>query len=397
MTSSKFNQLFFSLFEYYTPKIVLIKNTKVGVLNRFVQLAIICYIIGFAIIYNKGYQDFSPIESSVTTKVKGVIYTNYSKNDFDNLVPDTEVYQRIWDTADYVVPPSENNAFFVVTNIVITSNQTQSQCPEDVTIPGAKCVSNIDCHQGSPLVTGNGVLTGRCIKSDMNSTLKACEIYGWCPVERDVNPLKNNKALLAATKKFTVLIKNFVDFPKFKIRRSNIPNFKDPNYLKHCTYHHINNPLCPIFVLEDIVPGDYDQIAVKGAAIAVVIDWQCNFDLSESKCYPTYSFRRLDENSLISPGLNFRYAHFYGDSQRTLYKAYGIKFIIMAQGRGGKFNIVPLLLNIGSGLGLLAVATILCDVVVLYILKKKDLYKSVKFQSVVEDSANVREEQSWIR
>ncbi|PRD36691.1 UNVERIFIED_CONTAM: P2X purinoceptor 4 [Trichonephila clavipes] len=60
----------------------------------------------------------------------------------------------------------------------------------------------------------------------------------------------------------------------------------------------------------------------------------------------------------------------------------------MAQGRGGKFNIVPLLLNIGSGLGLLAVATILCDVVVLYILKKKDLYKSVKFQSVLEDSTN---------
>lgn len=397
MTSSKFNQLLFSLFEYYTPKIVLIKNRKVGVLNRLVQLAIISYIIGFAIIYNKGYQDFSPIESSVTTKVKGVIFTNYSKNEFNDLIPDTEVYRRIWDTADYVVPPSENNAFFVVTNIVITSNQTQGECPEDVTVPGALCKSDIDCHQGLPLITGNGVLTGKCVTSDMNSTLKACQIYGWCPVERDVNPLKNNKPLLAATKKFTVLIKNFVDFPKFNIRRRNIPNFKDPNYLKRCTYHPVNNPLCPIFVLEDIVPGNYDEIAVKGAAIAIIIDWQCNFDVSESKCYPTYKFRRLDENSLISPGLNFRYAHFYSDSERTLYKAYGIKFIIMAQGRGGKFNVVPLLLNIGSGLGLLAVATILCDVVVLYILKKKDLYKSVKFQSVLEDSTNVREEQSWIR
>ncbi|GFW23672.1 p2X purinoceptor 4 [Trichonephila clavipes] len=221
----------------------------------------------------------------------------------------------------------------------------------------------------------------------------------WPAYSPNLNPIehvKNNKPLLAATKKFTVLIKNFVDFPKFKIRRRNIPNFKDPNYLKRCNYHPVNNPLCPIFVLEDIVSGNYDEMAVKGATVAIIIDWQCNFDLSESKCYPTYSFRRLDENSLISPGLNFRYAHFYGDSERTLYKAYGIKFIVMAQGRGGKFNIVPLLLNIGSGLGLLAVATILCDVVVLYILKKKDLYKSVKFQSVLEDSTNVREEQSWI-
>lgn len=51
----------------------------------------------------------------------------------------------------------------------------------------------------------------------------------------------------------------------------------------------------------------------------------------------------------------YRYAHYYADSLRTLYKAYGIKFIVMAQGRGGKFSVVPLLLNIGSGLGLLAV------------------------------------------
>ncbi|PRD22779.1 UNVERIFIED_CONTAM: P2X purinoceptor 4 [Trichonephila clavipes] len=292
MTSSKFKTIFLSLFEYYTPKIVLIKNRKVGVLNRFVQLAIISYIIGvdfckapfvadlysmkgtcllnfksvctivqkqeylfimlpypsqlllknlfsqnlfccgsllyernmparfqsdsmskyfscntisvslgtfdfslnslrkrYAIIYNKGYQDFSPIESSVTTKVKGVVFTNYSKNEFNDLVPDVDVYRRIWDTADYVVPPSENNAFFVVTNIVITSNQTQGKCPEDITVPGAKCKSDIDCLQGLPLITGNGVLTGNCVTSDVNSTVKVCEIRGWCPVERDVNPL----------------------------------------------------------------------------------------------------------------------------------------------------------------------------------------------------------------
>ncbi|CAL1297777.1 unnamed protein product [Larinioides sclopetarius] len=261
MTSSKFNNFFLGLFEYYTPKIVLIKNIKVGILNRFVQLAIISYIIGYAIIYNKGYQDFSPIESSVTTKVKGIAYTNYSKSDFNDLVPDIEVYRRIWDTADYVVPPSESNAFFVITNIVITANQTQGHCPEDPDV--SKCFSDRDCIPGTSHITANGVYTGKCVTSDQNSTLKVCEIYGWCPVERDVNPLKNNKALLSSTKKFTVLIKNFVDFPKFKIRRRNIPDYYDDKYLKHCNYHRVNDPLCPIFVLEDIVPGNYDEIAVK--------------------------------------------------------------------------------------------------------------------------------------
>lgn len=386
MTSSNLKVFFLGLFEYYTPKIVLIKNIKVGILNRFVQLAIISYIIGYAIIYNKGYQDFSTIESSVTAKVKGIAYTNYSKSEFNDRIPDIEVYRRIWDTADYIVPPSENNAFFVITNVVITANQTQGQCPEDPDV--SKCFSDRDCRPGKALITGNGVYTGKCVTSDQNSTLKVCEIFGWCPVERDVNPLKNNKALLASTKKFTVLIKNFVDFPKFKIRRRNIPDYYDDKYLKSCNYHADNDPLCPIFVLGDIVPGNYDEIAVKGAAVAIIVDWECDFDYSESKCYPKYSFRRLDENSPISPGLNFRYAHFYGDSERTLYKAYGIKFILMIQGRGGKFSIVPLLLNVGSGLGLLAVATILCDIVVLYIVKKKYLYKSVKYQSVLDGPEN---------
>ena len=41
------------------------------------------------------------------------------------------MYERIWDEADYVIPPSENNAFFVMTNVIITPNQTRDKCPED--------------------------------------------------------------------------------------------------------------------------------------------------------------------------------------------------------------------------------------------------------------------------
>ena len=32
---------------------------------------------------------------------------------------------RVWDEADYVVPPAENGAFFITTNVLITPNQTQ--------------------------------------------------------------------------------------------------------------------------------------------------------------------------------------------------------------------------------------------------------------------------------
>ena len=40
------------------------------------------------------------------------------------------LYERVWDEADYVVPPAENVAFFVTTNVVITPNQTLGHCAE---------------------------------------------------------------------------------------------------------------------------------------------------------------------------------------------------------------------------------------------------------------------------
>lgn len=43
----------------------------------------------------KGYQDFdTSLQSSVITKVKGVTFTNTS-----------ELGERLWDVADYVIPP----------------------------------------------------------------------------------------------------------------------------------------------------------------------------------------------------------------------------------------------------------------------------------------------------
>lgn len=369
---------FLSVFEYYTPKIVHIKNKKIGVLNRTIQFGIIMYILCYAVIYKKGYQNFSTIESSSVAKLKGVVYPNFTDEEFNPAVrKNIPLYRRTWDVADYAVPPSENDAFFVITNVVITSNQMQGTCPEDPTLPDAKCHEASDCIRGHSAFKGNGVFTGNCVPS-REANVSTCEIYSWCPVEDDVDTLLGNKALLSATQNFTVLIKNYVVFPLFDIKRRNIPEHGTHNL--QCTYRENKN--CPIFVLKDIVPEDYDNLAVKGASIAIDIIWNCNFDYDPSKCLPTYQFRRLDSQYEVAPGLNFRFAKYYSDKRRTLYKAYGIKFQIFTIGQGGKFNVVPLFLNIGSGLGLLAVTTVLCDIVVLYCVKGRNYYKHQKYQDV---------------
>uniref|UniRef100_T1JIG8 Uncharacterized protein n=1 Tax=Strigamia maritima TaxID=126957 RepID=T1JIG8_STRMM len=104
------------LCEYDTPKMVTIKSLTIGIINRIIQLLIVIYIVGYVIIYNKGYQEFSTLQSAVTSKVKGVV--------------STEHLGHVWDVADYVVPPQENGAFFVMTNAIITPNQTQATCAE---------------------------------------------------------------------------------------------------------------------------------------------------------------------------------------------------------------------------------------------------------------------------
>lgn len=45
-------------------------------------------------VLKKGYQDTDTVLSSVTTKVKGIALTNTS-----------ELGERIWDVADYIIPP----------------------------------------------------------------------------------------------------------------------------------------------------------------------------------------------------------------------------------------------------------------------------------------------------
>jgi P2X purinoceptor 4 len=63
---------------------------------------------------------------------------------------------------------------------------------------------------------------------------------------------------------------------------------------------------------------------------------------------------------------------------RQLIKAYGIRFIISVTGQAARFNLMPLLLTLGSGLGLLSLSSIVVDLILLNITEKKELYREIK-------------------
>nr|XP_006138748.1 P2X purinoceptor 5 isoform X1 [Pelodiscus sinensis] len=370
-----------SLFDYKTEKYVIAKNKKVGILYRVVQLSILAYLVGWVFIVKKGYQDSdTSIQSSVITKLKGVAFTNTS-----------ELGERLWDVADYVIPPQGENVFFVITNLIVTPNQRQDACPESTGIPDAQCIKNRDCPAGEAVIAGNGVKTGRCLKarSNINGT---CEILAWCPVEKKFKP---KKPLLASAENFTVYIKNSIRFPKFKFSKTNVLNTDDDSYLKTCRYG-AQHLYCPIFHLGKLVSwagSDFQKMATEGGVIGIQIEWDCDLDKPPSECNPHYSFSRLDNKfaeKSISSGYNFRFAKYYKDAAgveyRTLIKAYGIRFDVMVNGKAGKFNIIPTIINVGSGLALMGAGAFFCDVVLLYLMKKSNFYRGKKYEEAMSSS-----------
>ncbi|KAM9853856.1 P2X purinoceptor 5-like [Aulostomus maculatus] len=376
MAGSCLTGAFFSLFDYKTKKFIVAQNKKVGVLYRLIQLSILGYIIGWVFLTKKGYQETDEaIQSSIITKLKGVSVTNTSESGL-----------LVWGPEDYVIPPQGEAALFVVTNFFETPKQKMGHCAESPKVLDGLCREDGDCQDRTMVVAGHGIKTGRCLQRDDNST-GTCEILGWCPVERKFKP---QRPLLTNAENFTIFIKNFIQFPRFSFSKSNILETSDESYLKRCRYDEELHPYCPIFCLGDITrKAGYNlrDMATFGASIGVMISWDCDLDKGYSNCHPRYHFSRQDIshlNKTISAGFNFRHARYYknaeGESYRSLFKVYGIRFNIMVNGKAGKFSIVPTAINVAAGLALMGAGAFFCDMVLLYLMKNGTAYRERKFE-----------------
>ncbi|KAM3661346.1 P2X purinoceptor 6 isoform 1-T1 [Ammospiza maritima maritima] len=355
-----------SLLDYKTAKFSLTRNRRVGLLHRLLQLSALGYLLGWVLLLRKGYQerDTAP-RVAVVTKVKGAAVAEAAG-------------RRLWDAADLTWPPQGENVLFLVTHFIATVQQAQGTCPESPSVLDGMCTEDADCPMGNPVVHGNGIKTGKCLM--FNATHSTCEIYGWCPVENSTLP---RKPLLAEAENFTLFIKNTVHFTKFNFSKCNTLQTSDPSYFKSCTYDPVFNPSCPVFRVRDMVEAagqNFGDLALLGGSIRVLIEWNCDLDHPATQCQPQYSF------SLQDMRYNFRTASYYWGSQRQLYrnllKLYGIRFDLSVHGQAGKFSIVPTAVSCGTSIAFFGAATMVCDLVLLYLDAKADLYWKEKFEEV---------------
>ncbi|CAL8109169.1 unnamed protein product [Calicophoron daubneyi] len=277
---------------------------------------------------------------------------------------------------------------------------------------------------------GHGVFTGRCI--NLTGT---CEVYAWCPILdealmrnyllqaiplikppniltepyyyfNDLGFLEQRRRLVETMPEvespffdivnFTIFIKNVIEFPYFDVKRRNVLPWMSELYLKQCTYEpeHPRNKYCPVFRMGDMIRlagADSRKLIRFGGVMAITIDWQCDLDWSVDYCLPNYAFRQLDRveesefhsvsnssDAALGEGAFKEISVHFGRTEgrsRLLIKTSGIEFLIRATGRAGKFSFLQFTMNIGSGLALLSIATIMCDLVVFHFTHDRKRYR----------------------
>ncbi|KAG8228894.1 hypothetical protein J437_LFUL007631 [Ladona fulva] len=182
-----------------------------------------------------------------------------------------------------------------------------------------------------------------------------------CPIFRikDMVESAGQNFSLVARKYFKIIINNQVHSSTY---RSNMISSKNFNRLQSCRYDKMNDPLCPIFRIKDMVESagqNFSLVARKGAVIEVRIIWNCDLDLNFMKsCLPEYSFHRLDYvNYNVTFGWNFRHSFHNEHGRRMSQEFYGIKFVIQAHGEGCKTAVIPILSNLGFGCGFFVIVS----------------------------------------
>jgi len=333
---------------YDTVQIVRIRNWKLGLVHQAVTLIIFAYII-FSLVIDKQYQLAENVIGTADIKVKGTSYTEREDG-----------WINFYDAADLVVPTHEVDAAFITTNWYPTFNQTQGQC-----FGVQPCQSMDDCQD---TLTSEGFLSGWCGKDGSNIIEPGtCLVNSWCPLEDEPEPAQLYG--FHGISDFTIYIRNNVRWPNFGYTRDNVAEDGRPE-------SGIN--LWTLRELVEQADTSYEDMEVEGGLFVINFFWDCNFDLKLDLCKPITQIIRLDDDDTGASGYNFRRPIYQSDDpfepmrSRTLYKHYGARILLITSGQGKKFDLVTLLTNIGAGIGLLSVATLVSDFVAMRCMGEKN-------------------------
>jgi len=405
---------------YNSVKLIRVESPCLACIYYTLAFTVLSYVIFYTILWQQGYQEYDVLLGTSLVQTKGIAYytinnpgqaqtsstassptvangvtggflqikkplqpiespTKNSLNQQSNWLERNSQLnkgQRIIFDANDLVPPLVPGGTFIATGIARTFNQSRGICAgNDNKTELCNCSSGTCCSAGK--ITTNGVQVGQCSSGGIY-----CNIESWCPLENI-----QNLVVLDQVANWTTMILVHGQFPTFGTYMSN-------------TNGDNLQPGVNLFSVNDLLIKTnlkYDDIKATGAVLLMVYHFDCNLNKNE-KCTPRVEYQRLDKPSTgnsLSDGYSYRFVDRYqvnGTEYRALTHMVGIRLIVSVQGKAGKFSVTAFSTTLGSGLALVGVGTLVCDVLMQYILPQRNNWLAKKLEEIPDDGDEKQDE-----
>eukprot|EP01083_Nonionella_stella_P234965 826716_1 len=141
MCNEQTKEMFAGIFcEYKSIRFIRIRNVKLSIIYWITMLVVLMYVVIFTILVDKGYQDTAEVTGTTSIKLKGSGSIGDDNGPIEDLIP--------VDAMDLVQPSMEEDAFFIITAVTQTPNQTrQLDCPGNEDIPECTPQDTSPCNE----------------------------------------------------------------------------------------------------------------------------------------------------------------------------------------------------------------------------------------------------------
>lgn len=321
---------------------------QVNILDRWLGMTFNCSTVGivsYILIYvfyiERGYLEYEQARGAVVTHVNGDTISVSSQK------PGT----RFFTAEDLIYPGLENGNVFVTTRLSVMK-QSRGIC-EDPKMP---CASDADCSSTRDV-------EGRCTDNGF------CEEPTWCDAEPKPEHYQIDSGDLQ------IWVKNSIQF--LNLNPNTIYSTEAGHPYPELGWNTFN--VRELLKMCEPSPVLYEEIAELGAAIEVQLNWHC--DVSQDECSPILHAKRLDTIfSEDSVGFKFSYSEYVSEEERFLNTVSGVRLFFRASGRGRKVSIPAVVQRFSLNSGLLALAAIFADLLMLKVFQLRRKYEARKYE-----------------
>jgi len=332
---------------YNTKQQVKILDRWLGIVNYFVTMAIVTYIVGYVFIIDEGYLKYEQARGIIVTHTRGdVAVTSSGKMKTRSFAADEINY-----------PGLENGHVFITTKVEI-HRQNRGLCEDSA----RSCQEDGHCSSGA-----------KCLESGF------CHEQSWCSNEQpEIYKLPTENA--------EIWVKSAIQFYSLNKERPKqegkvfTTNMKEPISNSDTEQEQNTWSVKELLLLCD-PPVRYEEVSELGAAIEVTLSWACN--AKKEGCVPTVKARRIDA-MLDKDNIGFQFSYpvydVGDDNSRRLFKVRGIRFCMRTVGVGRMVSVAVIIFKISTGIALLVLAPILTDWLMLRCFVHAKKYNARKYE-----------------